>query len=123
MAWRRFDDLPFAARALGSKLVDVCPELKDTLANLYPNDLRDRRIRAQREAVERASQEAARTRREDIARRALAGEFGRQAQAAASAAFQQCGSELTPTAVQRINDIVRAAEKARTRTKRKRPHV
>jgi len=109
---KRFEELPLAARARGSKLLEVLPELKDTIANIYPSEETDRRIRAQRAAREREEQEARQRARHQLCEKALSGEHGREVQRAAQAAYKQAG-ELSPTAVQRIVGIVQEHERAK----------
>lgn len=115
---KRFEDLPLEARARGSKLLEVLPELRDTIANLYPDEATSRKVVEERRARELAEQEARKRGRHVLCDRALAGDFGRDVKRAAKAAYDAAG-ELTPTTVQKIIDLIKEHERAKRSRQKK----
>lgn len=119
MGDRRYEDLPLEAKVYVNKLRETVPELADVAARMFPSEAEDRRRRAEREAYDRRVQEQRRRNREELCRKALTGANGKQVRAAAEAVLRECEGELTPTAVQRIVDIIRAAESQKRKAKGK----
>ncbi len=120
---KRFEDLPLQARAHagehGNKFVELYPELKDTIAALYPDEATSRKVIEERRAREREEQEQRRKNRLALTEKALAGGFGKEVRRAVQTAVDAAGGDLTPTTVQKAVDIIKEHEKAKRSSRRK----
>lgn len=104
-------DLPRDARARLAALEDACPEAAEIWRRLYPSDERDQRAREVAEAERTARAQQEQRNREELCRRCIDGDFGKEAASAARLVLEEAGGELTSMAVNRIVGAVQKAQR------------
>jgi hypothetical protein len=101
-----------------AELERVCPEAAEIWRRLYPSDERDKRAREVAEAERTARAQQEQRNREELCKRCIDGDFGKEAASAARLVLEEAGGQLTSMACNRIAHVIREAQHRERAAKR-----
>jgi hypothetical protein len=111
-------ELPLDARTRLAALKEACPEAAEIMARIYPSEEKDKRAREVAEAERTARAQQEQRNREELCRRCIDGDFGKEAASAARLVLEEAGGQLTSMACNRIAHVIREAQHRERAAKR-----